>query len=491
MKLAGLSVRRPVLITMVTLIAVLWGGIAFLRLPVDLMPDVSFPTVSISATYENASPEEIEQLLTRPLEEAMNAVPGVIEVSSVSVEGSSQVRVTFAWGIDLEAAANDIRDRLDRVIPRLPEQASRPSLRKFDPASSPILILGAQSDMPPMEARRIIEEQIKQRIESIPGVASLDIMGGDEREIQIEIYSGKMRALGLSLQQIISKLKAENLNAPAGPVERGNVQLSLRTVGQIQNADQLRNTVIATRDGASIYLKTIAKVTDGHKKEDRIIRINGKPGIRLAIQKQSGTNTVDVAKRVLAAIKTINEDVPGIKIVPIIDNAKYIERSISNIGQSVIYGGCLAIFVILLFLRSLGSTVVIALSIPISIICTFALVYFSGLTLNIMTLGGLALGVGMLVDNSIVVLENIYRLKDEGLGPKEAAIQGGDELAAAIVASTLTTLVVFLPLIFVRGVAGALFKQLAYVVAFSLLCSLIVALTLVPMLSAKLLGKKS
>lgn len=491
MKLADFSVRRPVLITMVTLIAVLWGGIAFVRLPVDLMPDVSFPTLSVSANYENASPEEIEQLLTRPLEEAMSAVPGVLEVSSVSVEGSSQVRVTFAWGIDLEAAANDIRDRLDRVIPRLPEQASRPSLRKYDPASSPILILGASSELPSMEARRIIEEQIKQRIESIPGVASLEILGGDEREIQIEIYSGKMRALGLSLQQILNTLKAENLNAPAGPVDRGNVQLSLRTAGQIQNLDELRNTVIATRDGASIYLKTIARVSDTRKKQTQIIRINGKPGIRLAIQKQAGTNTVEVAKRVLKAIETINRDFEGITIIPIINNAKYIERSISNIGESVTFGGLLAILVILFFLRNLRSTVVIALSIPISIICTFALVYFAGLTLNIMTLGGLALGVGMLVDNSIVVLENIFRLRDEGVEPQLAAMQGGDELAPAVIASTITTLVVFLPLIFVRGIAGALFKQLAYVVAFSLFCSLVVALTLVPMLSAKLLGAKA
>ncbi len=491
MSIAGLSVRRPVLVSMVTLIAVLLGGVAFFRLPVDLMPDVSFPTLSVSSTYENASPEEIEQLLTRPLEEALNAVPGVQEVSSVSMEGSCQIRVTFSWGIDLEAAANDIRDRMDRVIAKLPEQAARPTMRKFDPASQPILILGVSSEIPMMQAKRIIEDQVKQRIERVPGVASLDILGGDEREIHVDIFTGKMRSLGLSLDQLLQRLKAENLNSPAGPIERGNIEVNLRTVGQYQKLDDLENTVVFVRDGAPIYLKTIARVSDTRKKRAQVVRVNRKPGIRLAIQKQAGTNTVEVARRVLKELKGINRDITALSIIPIIDNSKYIERSINNIGESVYMGGLLAILVILLFLRNFRSTIVIALSIPISIVCTFALVYFAGFTLNLMTLGGLALGVGMLVDNSIVVLENIYRHREEGASPRDAAIRGGDELTAAVIASTLTTLVVFLPLIFTRGVSGALFKQLAYVVAFALLCSLVVALTLVPMFAARLLTEDS
>ncbi len=491
MSIAGLSVRRPVLVSMVTLIAVLLGGVAFFRLPVDLMPDVSFPTLSVSSTYENASPEEIEQLLTRPLEEALNAVPGVQEVSSVSMEGNCQIRVTFSWGIDLEAAANDIRDRMDRVIAKLPEQATRPTMRKFDPASQPILILGVSSEIPMMQAKRLIEDQVKQRIERVPGVASLDILGGDEREVHVDIYTGKMRSLGLSLDQLLQRLKAENLNSPAGPIERGNIEVNLRTVGQYQKLEDLENTVVFVRDGAPIYLKTIARVSDTRKKRAQVVRINRKPGIRLAIQKQAGTNTVEVARRVLKELEGINRDITALSIIPITDNSKYIERSISNIGESVYSGGLLAVLVILLFLRNFRSTIVIALSIPISIICTFALVYFAGYTLNLMTLGGLALGVGMLVDNSIVVLENIYRHREEGASPTDAAIRGGDELTASVVASTLTTLVVFLPLIFARGVSGALFKQLAYVVAFALVCSLVVALTLVPMFAARLLTHDS
>jgi HAE1 family hydrophobic/amphiphilic exporter-1 len=491
MQLAGFSVRRPVLVTMATSIAVLLGAIAFFRLPVDLMPDVSFPSLSVSATYENASPEEIEQLVTRPIEEAMNAVPGVQEVSSVSMEGNSQVRVTFAWGVNLEAASNDVRDRIDRIITRLPEQVTRPTLRKFDPASQPILILGASTRLPLMEARKIIEEQIKQRIERIPGVASLEILGGDVREIHLDLYTGKMRALGLSLEQLLQRLKAENLNSPAGPVERGNVDVNLRTVGQYTKLDELRQTVVAVRDGAPIYLENIAQIRDTHKRRTEMIRINQAPGIRLAIQKQSGTNTVEIASRVVAEMGRINADFSVIQLIPIMDNAKYIQRSIQNIGESVILGGILAILVILFFLRNFRSTLVIAFSIPISLICTFALIYFGGFTLNMMTLGGLALGVGMLVDNSIVVLENIYRLREAGESPTDAAIQGGNELSAAVIASTITTLVVFLPLIFVRGVAGELFKQLAYVVAFSLFCSLVVALTLVPMLAAKLLRREA
>ncbi|MCK6511323.1 efflux RND transporter permease subunit [Myxococcota bacterium] len=487
MSLAGLSVRRPVLVSMVTLIAVLLGGVAFFRLPVDLMPDVSFPTLSVSSTYENASPEEIEQLLTRPLEEALNAVPGVQEVSSVSMEGNCQIRVTFSWGIDLEAAANDIRDRMDRVIAKLPEQATRPTMRKFDPASQPILILGVSSEIPMMQAKRIIEDQVKQRIERVPGVASLDILGGDEREVHVDIYTGKMRSLGLSLDQLLQRLKAENLNSPAGPIERGNIEVNLRTVGQYQKLEDLENTVVFVRDGAPIYLKTIARVSDTRKKRAQVVRVDRKPGIRLAIQKQAGTNTVEVARRVLKELEGVNRDITALSIIPITDNSKYIERSINNIGESVYSGGLLAVLVILLFLRNFRSTIVIALSIPISIICTFALVYFAGYTLNLMTLGGLALGVGMLVDNSIVVLENIYRHREEGASPIDAAIRGGDELTASVIASTLTTLVVFLPLIFARGVSGALFKQLAYVVAFALVCSLVVALTLVPMFAARLL----
>jgi len=487
MKLSQFSVYHPIFTVMIFLIVIILGVVSFTRLPIDLMPDITFPTLSIFTSYGNASPEEMEELITRPIEEAMAAVPGVEEISSTSSEGSCRVRVSFAWGTDLEEAANDIRDRLDRIIPSFPEEVERPRLRKFDPASFPILIMGASSDLDPIQTRRIIDDQIKYRIERVPGVASLDIWGGLEREIHINLQPDKVKALGLPLDLILNKIRSENVDVPAGTIERGNYEILIRTPGVYTSLDEIRNTVVAIRDSAPIQVKEIATVEDSWQKIRRIVRVNGKQGIRLSISKQSGKNTVEVAQAVLKEIERVQQDIPQITLTPIIDSSKYIQSSISNVGRAALYGGLLAVLVLLFFLRSFRSTTVIATAIPISIIATFALIYFGGFTLNIMTLGGLALGIGMLVDNAIVVLENIYRLQESGEKPIKAAINGSGEVTSAIIASTLTTLAVFVPLIFLRGMSGIMFKQLSYVIAFSLFCSLLVALTLVPMLSSKVL----
>lgn len=472
---------------MATLSVVILGGISLSRLPVDLMPDISYPTLNISTSYENASPEEIEELVTRPIEEAMSAVPGVEEVSSVSSEGRSSVRVTFAWGTDLDAAANDVRDRLDRVIPRMPEDADRPALRKFDPASFPILILGASSRLSPIQARRIIDDEIKYRLERVPGVAAMDVWGGLEREIHVDVDPEKLLALQIPLDHVVSRIREANITLPAGAIESGNLELTLRTPGEYTSLEQLRNTTIAVRNGFPVRLDEVATVLDRWERVRRIVRVNGQEGVRLSINKQSGTNTVEVAKRVLAEIDRINTDVPQLRLTPIIDTSKYIERSITNVGTSALYGGAFAVLVLLLFLRNIRSTTIIALAIPVSIVATFAMIYFGNFTLNLMTLGGLALGVGMLVDNAIVVLENICRIRDQGADGNAAAIRGTEEVTGAIIASTLTTLAIFLPLVFVRGMAGVMFKQLAFVVSFALLCSLAVAMTLIPMLASRYL----
>jgi len=485
MNLPRFAIHRPVFVIMVSLIVVILGSISLSRLSIDLMPDITFPTLSVSTTYENASPEEVEDLVSRPIEEAMSAVPGVEEVTSVSSEGRSRVRISFAWGTDLDAAANDVRDRLDRVIPRLPDSANTPSLRKYDLASFPVLILGAASKLDPIQLREIIDHQVKYRIERIPGVASLDVHGGLNREIHIDLDGDKIKALGLSLDRIIARIRDENVNLPAGSLEQGMMEITVRTPGIFNNLKELGDTVITLRDGVPVQLREISDIKDTWQKMTRIVRVNGLPGLRLAINKQSGTNTVDIAEKVLEEIEQINRDIPQIQIVSIIDSSDYIKRSITNVGWIILYGGILAVFVLLLFLRSFSSTAIIATTIPISIIATFALMYFSGFTLNLMTLGGLALGVGMLVDNAIVVLENIYRLRESGYTATQSAEEGSREVIAAVITSTLTTLVVFLPLIFVRGMSGIMFKQLSYVVAFSLTCSLTIALTLVPMLAAR------
>ncbi|MDK2972726.1 MAG: hypothetical protein PWP23_2481 [Candidatus Sumerlaeota bacterium] len=488
MRLAGHTVRRPVMTTMFTLIVIVLGTVALTRLPIDLMPEVTYPTLSVSTSYGNASPEEMETLITEYIEEAVSAVPGVEEVTSESGEGSSNVRIRFAWGTDLDVASNDVRDRIDRILDDLPDDAERPQLRKFDVAAFPIVVLGVFSDLDPLEQRQLVDEQVQYRIEQIVGVAATDVWGGLEREVQINLDYEKIKALAIPLDQILQRLRESNINLPAGTIERGNTDVTIRTPGEFRNLGEIASTIVAFREGAPIQLGQIASIEDTHARVSRIVRINGKPGIRLAVRKQSGTNTVEVTDRVLSEVEKLNTDFPQLNIVPVIDTSQYIRRSISNVRSSVLIGGILAIVVLFLFLGSIRSTLVISLAIPISIIASFALMYFCGFTLNLMTLGGLALGVGMMVDNSIVVLENIYRLKQEGAPPEEAAIHGADEVTAAIIASTLTTLVIFLPLLLIEGISGVLFGQLAYVVAFSLVCSLVVAITLVPMLAARLLS---
>lgn len=488
MNLARFTVGRPIFTVMITLIAVSLGGISLQRLPIDLMPDMTFPTLSISTEYENASPEEVEQLITRVVEGAVAIVPGVEEITSSSEEGSSHVRVSFSWGTNLDAASNDLRDRLDRIVDDLPEEASRPQLRKFDVAAFPIMILGVASGLDPIQLRQLVDERISYRIERIPGVAAVDVWGGLEREIHVDLDQGRLQALGLSLEQIRESIRSANVSAPAGQVERGNLEISLRTPGEFTTLDELRNTVVAVRDGAPIRLHQIADVASGSREISRIVRIDGEPGIRLGVRKQAGSNTVEVAEAVHRELDQLRTDFPQLTIVPVIDTSTYIQRSIDNLGRTILYGGALAVLVLLFFLRNLRSTLVIATAIPISVVTTFALVYFGGFTLNLMTLGGLALGVGMMVDSAIVVLENIARLRERGLGDAaQSAVSGTSQVAAAIVASTITTLVIFLPMILMEGQAGIMFEQLAYVVVFALLCSLAVALTLVPMLASRLL----
>ena len=487
MNLARFTVGRPVLTTMVTLIAVIIGAVSLVRLPIGLLPEVTYPTLTVSTSYENASPEEIEELITRPIEQAVAAVAGVESVNSFSSEGIGNVRVSFSWGIDIDVAANDLRDRLDRISHLLPSDVNRPQVRKFDISATPVLILGVASPLDPLELRRLIDEQMSFRVERVPGVASLDVWGGLEREIQVNIRPYKIAALGLTLEEVRQAIRDANITLPAGEIERGGLEVTLRTPGQFERLEELAATVLAVRDGAPITLDQVAEIRDTHRKVREIIRINGQPGVRLAVRKQPDANTVQVAREVLREIELLNRDFPQAEIVPIIDFSEYIKRSIDNVGRSLLYGGALASVVLLFFLRSFRSTLVVVVAIPVSVIATFALVYFGGFTLNLMTLGGLALGVGMMVDSAIVVLENIARLRDkERLPAIRAAIDGTGEVAAAIVAGTLTTLVIFLPMLFAEQLSGILFRQLALVVGFALLAALAVALTLTPMLAARL-----
>ncbi|MGB5747948.1 MAG: efflux RND transporter permease subunit [Desulfobacterales bacterium] len=488
MNLPSFSVKRPIFTTMVTLIVVILGAVSLSRLQIDMLPNIELPTLSIRTDYEGASPEVMERLVTQIIEEIVATVPGVEEITSSSSEGRSRVRVSFVWGTEIDTAAIDVQGKLEDEINELPDDIVRPRIRKFDIASFPVVLLGISSNLDPVELTELIEVQIRYRFARIPGVAQVDVWGGFNREVRIELDPDRIKAAGLPLDRVLDAIRDANLDLPAGKIEQGRYEVTLRAPAEFVNLDQIRNTVIVQRDGAAVTLGQIAEVKDTYEKLTRIVRVNGGRGLRVAIRKQANANTVEVSKRVLEEIEAVNASFPQISVVPVINQGNFIERSIANVARSVLYGGGLAIVVLLFFLRSIRSTLVISLSIPISIVATFALMFFGGFTLNLMTLGGLALGVGMMVDSSIVVLENIFRRRSENSeAPEHASVEGAREVGPAIIASTITTLVIFLPLIFVRGVSGILFKELAYVIIFALICSLMVALSLVPMLASRLL----
>jgi len=488
MNLPSFSVKRPIFTTMVTLILVILGAVSLSRLQIDMLPNIELPTLSIRTEYEGASPEVIERLVTQIVEEIVATVPGVEEITSESSEGRSTVNVSFVWGTEIDTAAIDVQGKLEDEINELPEDIVRPRIRKFDIASFPVVLLGISSNLDPVELTELIEDHIRYRFARIPGVAQVDVWGGFNREVRIELDPDRIKSVGLPLDRVLEAIGDANLDLPAGKIEQGRYEVTLRAPAEFINLDQIRDTVIFRRDGAVITLAQIAEVKDTYEKLTRIVRVNGGRGLRVAIRKQANANTVEVSKRVLAEIEAANKAFPQINIVPVINQGNYIERSIANVARSVLYGGGLAIVVLLFFLRNIRSTMVISLSIPISIITTFALIFFGGFTLNLMTLGGLALGVGMMVDSSIVVLENIFRrCSENGEAPEVGSVEGAREVGPAIIASTITTLVIFLPLIFVRGVTGILFKELAYVIIFALICSLTLALSLVPMLASRFL----
>ncbi len=487
MNIARGPVERPVLTFVVFLVIVVLGAVSLSRLSIDLMPEITYPSISVVTSYGNVGPQEMEELITRPLEESLAAVQGVQEIVSTSSEGMSVVRVAFEWGTELDAAANDIRDRVDRTLGRLPDDADRPMIRKFDLSAFPILIVGVSSDLDPLILRELMEDQVKYRLERVAGVAAVDIWGGLNREIHVDLRADQLKALGLSADAVVASLRQENRNVPAGLYERGNLEVLVRTQGEFASLAEIENTIIAVREGTPIQIGDVATVTDAWQEVRNLIRIDGRPGLRLSINKQSGANTVAVAEAAKAEIERINRDFPQLRLIPLIDTSTYIRQSINNVGTAAIAGGALAVIVLFLFLRNLSSTGIIATAIPISVLATFGLLYFSGFTLNIMTFGGLALGIGMLLDSAIVVLENIYRHREQGSNARQAVLDGTSEVASAIVASVLTTVVVFLPVVFIRGMSGIMFRQMALVVGFSLLCSLVVALTLVPMLASRFL----
>jgi HAE1 family hydrophobic/amphiphilic exporter-1 len=476
---------------MVFLIIITLGVIGFRFLPVDLLPPIEYPQLTVATDYDNVGPEEMETIITEPIENALAGVPGVERVRSSSEQGGSRVTLEFAQSVDIDVASNDVRAALDRVRGAIPPEADAPRIWKFDPNNFPIVIIGANADMNLADLTVLLDREITKRFEQINGVGSIDIWGGIDREVKVDIKRDRLIASGLSTTDVQQAIARENANLPGGNVNSGLQQLYVRTLGEYESIDQIANTVITTIDSKPIRVKDVANVSFGYQDLDRVVSINGEPMVRFGIRKQTGANTVAVAQQIREEVEQINSQRSDLNLFVTTDQSKFIQSSIDNVQSSAMWGALLAVLVLYVFFRNGSSTFIIAVAIPISIIATFALLYFNDLTLNQMSFGGLALGVGLIVDNGVVVLENIIRLREEeGEELKTSALIGTKQVAGAIVASTLTTCVIFLPVVFMQTISGLLFQELALVVVFALVCSLLVALTLVPMLSSRFLTIK-
>jgi HAE1 family hydrophobic/amphiphilic exporter-1 len=478
---------------MLFLAIVLLGVISYVRLPIDLLPDVSYPRLVIYTVYEEVAPAEVERRITEPIESQAASVPGVERVTSVSRYGVSLVTLRFAWGTDMDFAMLNVRERMDNVRESLPETVGRPTILRVDPESDPVMTLSVSGGEDLWQTKEMSETVFRRRLEQLDGVAQAEVTGGLDREIRVEVEPRLLDSYGLTIEEISAALSQANVSAPGGTILQGRYRYPLRTLGEFQTVEEIADVVVGRAPSEEgfrvIRLRDIGQVVDGFAEREAIARYAGAESVGLLVFKESGANTVTVAESVNEVIGQLESEYPAMSIEVADDQAGFIADSISNVVQALVFGGLLAFLVLFLFLRDPRYPVAIALAIPISVVGTFALMEAFGVSLNIMSLGGLALGVGMLVDNSIVVLENIFRHREElGEGAVQAAAAGAEEVQAAITASTLTTISVFGPIIYVEGVAGELFRDLSLAVAFSLLVSLLVALTLLPSLAARFAG---
>lgn len=487
MKIVEFSTHRRVTVAMLMVAVIAFGLVGFQQLAVNLLPDITYPTITIRTEYEGAAPQEVERLLSEPIEGLVGVVNNVLRVSSISRSGLSDVVAEFAWGTDMNFASLDIREKLD--IAQLPHDAGRPVLLRFDPSLDPVMRVALHGGKSLMELRHIAEERLRFDLESLAGVAAVRVEGGHEEEIQVEVESKKLADLGVSMDQVVARLAAENVNMTAGLLKDGEAEFMVRTLNEFEDIDDIAEIVVANLNGVVVKLSDVGQVRRGHRELDVITRVDGREAVELAIFKEGDANTVRVHEVVVERLDAFRHSYAdlmnsGTVLEVIVDQATFIRQAVSEVLKTALVGGVLAVVVLYLFLRNLKSTAIISLSIPISVVATFFLMFSTDVSLNIMSLGGLALGVGMLVDSSIVVLESIERRRAEGLSVLEAARAGAGEVGRAVVAATVTTVCVFLPIVFVEGVAGQLFRDQALTVTYSLTASLFVALMLIPMLSS-------
>ncbi len=560
--LLALAIRRPIGVTMILLACLLFGFVGYSQLPVTLLPDLSYPTVTVRTEFPGSSPEDVEDRIGEPIREAVSVLPGVQRVTSISKAGQSDVIVEFAWGTEMIYAVGDVREKIDRVF--LPGEAKKPLILRYDPSLDPVMVLGLSGPLSTMDLRQIAEDEIERELAEIDGIAAVKVKGGDEREILIAVDPTRLTAFDLDIQEIAQKLGAENLNASAGILEEGQTEYLVRALNEFRDLEDIENLIVARKDGVNIYLKELAEVRVDIKEKEVITRIDGKPAVLLEIFKEADANLVELSGRIQGKVLGTPEQrayakklsstppkapmsrgkiekgapekpkvasrkapkkakgssdagmgqhgkggekwrrmrkeqqhrrimtnyinfrlPPGVQARVLTNPAEYIEGSINEVKSAGLLGGLLAVLVIYLFLRRGKPTFLISLAIPTSVLITFAPLYAAGVSLNVMSLGGLALGIGMLVDTSIVVLESIQRCRDQGMGLQEAALTGVSDVSSAVLASTLTTIAVFLPIVFVTGIAGQLFRDQALAVVFSLLASLVISLFFIPMLAAR------
>lgn len=486
MKITELSVNRPITAMMVFVALIVLGYVGYSKMPLDLLPDIEFPIVAVITEYKGVGPKEIESTVTRPLEESLAGINNIDTITSTSKEGMSMIRVQFIWGTDMSLAVSDIRERVDIVKKFLPDGIETPIVLKFDVSMMPIMVLSVSGSRDPSYLREYAEDNLKNLLEQIDGVASATVVGGQKREIRVELVKNRMEAYDLGIETVVSMVGLENMNVAGGDIKSPHRKYTLRTKGEFESLDDIRNVVIAVKNNTPVYLKDIARVYEAPAERKEIVRLNGENGVVIRMNKQSDKNTVIVARNIMKQLEMIRKSLPrGMEVTPIFNQAEYIERSIKNVIDNAWQGGLIAILVVFVMLRNIRSALILGLSIPVSIVATFIAMYFFDISLNMMAMGGLAIGVGMLIDNSIVILENIFRFRERGARPTEAAKLGADEMAMAITASTLTNLCVFIPFFFTTGLAGQLFRQMALTITFSQLCSLLVALTLIPMMTSR------
>ncbi len=492
MNIPELSVKRKVTTLMVVLILAAIGLLSFSHLGLDMMPDLEFPVVSVVTTYQGVASEEIESRITKPIEESIGLVKHVKKITSFSSEGLSVVMIEFEWGTKLDFAAQDVRDRVSLIQDYLPEDADSPIVVKYNPSDMPILIYavtGFGGDT--LTLRTYLDDELKPRLEGIEGVASVMLSGGKEREIDVLIDGDRAKGYNLSLTQIIQTLRAENINISGGHIKKGYKEYLVRTPSEYKDLEGMKNTIVGVYQGNPVYLKDIAEVRDTYKEVRSFAKVDGKECVILAIMKQSGANIVKVSDSVKKRLDSLKGVIPPhMKFAEIMNFGDSARRIVEKTTIDVLEGGIITVILLLFFLRSFNSTLVVGLSIPFSLLVTFAGIYAAGYTLNVITMAGLGLGVGMLVSNAIIVMENIFRYLEEGKDTDISASAGTNEVFGAILASTLTTVIVFLPTIFVVGITGRILRPLALTVTVSLLASLIAAITLVPMVSSLLFKGK-